>query len=191
MMMGSATPAPGELKPIASDEALDAELARLGEIERTLAKLGTEKAAAIAKAGRPFEDKATPLQTEEVFLRARIEAYSVANRERILASGKKEAEFPSGKVGWRMGQPSIEVAKDLEAKAIEAVKGVRGWYKRFVKVTEALSKRALGAATPDEKKALAKIKGIVFHEAKEAFWIEPAGGELATRPEAAPVTSDQ
>ena len=46
---------------------------------------------------------------------------------------------------------------------------MKGWYERFVQVTEKPSKQKIGAATDDEKKELARIRGIKFVPAGEKF----------------------
>jgi phage host-nuclease inhibitor protein Gam len=171
--------------PIASDDECASAIARKAEIDRDLARIESGKSAAVAKAGKPYEDRATPLLAEKAALEARIEAYSVANRDRILVPGKKHAEFPTGEVGWRDGRPSVEIDEANAHKIVAALKGIRGWYKRFVQVTEKPSKSKIGAATPEEKAKLAKIKGITFVPAKESFWIKPTGSELAERPQEA------
>lgn len=175
-----------ENDPIVSDPQADLAIARIGALSRDLARIETTKAELIAAATATAEAEATPLLAERNVLSAKVEAYCAANRARLAPEGKT-VEFASGLVAWRQTSGSIEIDKALESKIIDYFRSVRGFYKRFVRVTEAVSKRAIAAATPEEKAKLGKVKGIRFVPGEEAFSITPAGASdgLADRPEAA------
>lgn len=173
-----------EEQAIASDDQCAAAIAAIGVIDRELAGIETRKGAAVAAASKAAEEQATPLIGRRAELVARVTAWCIAERRRLTAEGGKTVEFATGKVSWKLGRESVQLPgeKPLQDKILAQLKGAR--LKRFIKISESISKQALLAATAAERKTLARIRGIVFVPAAESFSIEPTGAELADRPSA-------
>src|SRR5690606_22480753 len=114
-------------------------------------------------------------------LGAAIEAWCTAHRARLTGRGAaKTVAFATGSCSWRLGRPGVAIDETLKNKILAALK--RGRLSRFIKVSEAISKSAILAATDGERRKLATIKGIAFTAASEAFLIDPEGAELVARP---------
>lgn len=169
--------------PLTSDADCSNAIAVIGDIDRALRKIETDKSAAIARATAAAEDKATPLISRRAELEAKVTAYCAKERDRLTRDGEtKTVDFASGKVAWRMGRPSVEIDDGLKEKILDALGRIRGFYDRFTTVKTDIAKAKLLAATDAEKVKLGKIRGVRFVPGSEGFSIEPAGGELASRP---------
>jgi phage host-nuclease inhibitor protein Gam len=185
--------AESQATPIASDAACAEAIAEVGRLDRILAGIETRKSAAIAATTRRFEDEATPFLAAKAALTAGVKAWCDAERRRLTGGKGKTVEFPTGKAGWRKERDTVEIPDEVEAKIVEpakkailgALKRLVGFYAPFVTISVRLSKTAIKAiaATDAEAKAKLRDRGIVFVPGGEAFFIEPAGAELAERPQ--------
>jgi phage host-nuclease inhibitor protein Gam len=172
--------------PLASDAEAAADIARLGAIGHELARVETRKSEAVAAATKAAEDKATPLLAEKAALEKRVEAYCVAERARLTKKGEtKTVEFSTGAVSWRTGVETVEFDRTLKKNILLALRKIPGFLKRFTVTKVELSKTKMKAAIDTERAKLAKIRGVTFVPPGESFSIQPAGAELAARPEAA------
>jgi phage host-nuclease inhibitor protein Gam len=167
-----------ESATVESIEACAAAIAELGGLDRELAKRQSDLDAEVAKLKAKAEASAEPVKQIRAKLEAAIEAFCVTKRAELTDGGtRKFGEFTSGKVGWRQGQPKLEVDPERLNAIIAALEVKR--LKRLLRYKVELDARAI-LKEPDKIKGL---KGIRILPAAERFWIEPV--ELPLAPAAA------
>lgn len=97
------------------------EIRTLSDVERAIAQLG-QLQRDIDEIQRTFEQRVQALRADAVDrARARtnerdrlfnqLHAYARENRDDLLPRGKKSREFPSGTLGFRLGQPKVRLLK--------------------------------------------------------------------------------
>ena len=166
--------AASDIDELADDAACEAAIGRLGEIERELAKIEAAKSAAVARETSNAEAKATPLQSEQLVLTSRVEAFCVANRKRLTDDGrKKTVTFKSGEACWKKLRGRVVLDDTLLEKIVAALK--KKGLKRMIKVTETVIKTAV-INEPDKVKG---IRGLAIEEGAEAFSVTPIAAPLA------------
>jgi phage host-nuclease inhibitor protein Gam len=158
---------------ITCDDDCEAMIARLGVLDRDLARIATAKAEAIAKAAGKAETEATPLQGERAEIEKAVSLYCAANRARLLAAGGKTATFKSGEVAWRKGRDTVEIDETLTDKILAKLKDLG--LKHMIKFSEAIVKSAI-LRQPDKVKG---IRGIKIIDGAEEITIKPVSAELA------------
>jgi len=169
--MDSTAPSP---EPLADDAACAAAIARIGALDGLLTKISADKDAAVAAAAAKAEAKAAPLDAERARLAAAVEDYCDLNRARLTEHGTtKTAAFTTGECSWRKGADAVEVDSEQEKRIIARLKAMGKAFRRFVKITEAVSKTALKAATEEERRKLARLPGLAFKAGEERFAISP------------------
>ncbi|MBZ9936939.1 host-nuclease inhibitor Gam family protein [Mesorhizobium sp. BR1-1-16] len=161
---------------LADDESCAAAIGRMGELDRELALIATTKAEAVEKASTAAEKAAEPLITERSGLFVQVQAYCVANRQRLTDGGRsKTATFPTGSAAWRLGRLRVLVDSVLKDTIIATLKK-RG-LTDLVRVKEDLDLAAVGKARDKVK----RIKGISFEDPIEDFSVSPVTADLVER----------
>jgi phage host-nuclease inhibitor protein Gam len=171
-------PVPGH---IAGDDAAAAAVARIGAIERALAAIETRKARMTARVQAAAEHQATPLQAERQALFGQLEDYCDRARPRLTDNYRtKSVEFPTGICGWRETRGRV-VIDPVQKRTILAALKKR--FADFVRVKEEIDAQAIGIALRKDPKApVGKVPGISLEPPRDAFYVTPAGAELAERP---------
>ncbi len=161
---------------ITSDEACAVAIARVGELDRDLARIEQTKSAAVSRAAAEAEARAKPLQEERASIAARVFAYADEHRDRLTEGGKRQnAPFPSGKVEWRKGRPSVQAEPAALEKAIARIRAVG--LDRFLRVKTELDKVAIL-----KEPALLKehrVRGITIVPGEETVSVSPLAATLA------------
>lgn len=162
--------------PQTKEEAAGA-VARIGEINRELARREADLGDALARIKAEVEALAEPLRGELAAKTEGLRIWSEANRAALTAGGKvKSADLGTGVVGWRLRNPRVSMPKDV-ASLIERLKGLG--LQRFVRTKEEPNKEAMLA----EAAVARGVPGIKIGSEGEDFYVEPFAAELA---EAAP-----
>lgn len=169
------------MKQLKTAEECAAAIAAIGETDRELGKIQSDLDTAVTEAKEKAEEKAQPLDTQRAELVAQVEAYCTKHRDALTDNGKRKfAEFTSGKAGWQLGRPQLEVdpkKKDAIIKDLNSRKATR----KFLRITISLDQRAI-LKEPDAFKG---VKGLKFRKATESFYIEPVKQDLAGKQEVA------
>lgn len=125
---------------------------------------------AVVKAG--FEDQATPYREDIEALVEGVQAWAVANRDKLTQNGKRQsAELGTGSITWRQLPPKVTLRK--VSNVIENLKKLG--LTRFLRTKEEVNKDAM-LAEPD---AARLVPGVSIGSAGETFTVEPFEAELA------------
>lgn len=167
-------------------------LEEYGDISNSLVRIEADLDAAVAKARKPFDDLATPLQERADAIFEGLELYADANRKTLTEDGKtKTVKMAAGAFGWRTCPPSVAIESKLKAK--DVIKNILALVARLFKAEEKenrkLAETARGfirfkqevnreamLAAPE---LAAKVKGVSIVTDSEEFWIDPTQAELA------------
>lgn len=172
-----------DLRRLKSDTDCADAIGRCGEIDRDLKRIAADKDAAVAAAARAAEDAAEPLIVERQRLEAAIRAWCEKHRDRLTDGGRrKTAPFPTGECAWRKSRDTVDIDEARKDRIIAALKRMGDRFRRFVKVSETVSKTAIAGATDEEKARLKRVAGISFRPGAEGFSVSPVELPLAERP---------
>lgn len=156
------------------------QIGQIGEIDRKLAKIQTTLDKKTAAAKDKAESDAAPLIAEREKLVAKVETYCTGKRDELTENGRRKfADFPTGRVGWRKGRPSVDYPKDDAERIIAALK--KGGLKRLVRVTESVNVKAILDAGEKVQAKVTAIEGVTLVPAGESFYVDPVQLELANR----------
>ena len=145
-------------------------IARIGEIEREIARIELAMNDEIAKVKERFEAAAAPLRQNVDALTDGIMSWATEHRERLTGGGKtKTCDLPTGQFGWRTTPPSVRITG--EAAVIDALH--RRGLERFIRTKEQINKDAI----LNEPAAVRGVPGIALQQT-EQFFIEPFEAEL-------------
>jgi phage host-nuclease inhibitor protein Gam len=149
-----------------------AAIARIGELNRMLARREADLNDTIADLKESAEIDAAPIKAQVVALIQGVEVWAAANRDALTDGGKvKTADLGTGKISWRLRPPSVSVRKLEEVIANLKRLGLQ----RFVRIKEEVNKEAM-LAEPDVARTVA---GVTIGSAGEDFIVEPFETELA------------
>lgn len=151
-------------------EGAAAQLRRIGEVRRELARTEADMNDELAQVKEAWSTSAAPLQEELQALLGGLQAWCEANRDGIVAKGTKAADLGTGKVLWRLLPAKVNV-RGVEA-AIEACR--RLGLLKFIRTKEELNKEAMR----EEPVLAATVPGISVGSAGEEFVVEPFEAEL-------------
>jgi phage host-nuclease inhibitor protein Gam len=155
-----------------SREEAEAAIARMGDIQRDLARQQADYGdqAAALKAG--FEASSSPLKEEFEALRGRVQGWCEANRNALTQGGKvKFAQLATGEVKWRSLPPKVTIR--AAEKFLEECR--RLGLTQFMRTKVEPNKEVMLAEA-----ALAKtLPGVTIGSEGEEFAVEPYQPELA------------
>lgn len=163
---------PGEIRTILDVERA---VARLGQLQRDIDAIqrGFEQRVQALRADAV--DRARPLTNERDRLFDRVHAYAQENRDDLLPRGKKSREFPSGSLGFRLGQPKARLLKKAAF---------------IIAKLKALNLKALNLTDLIRTKEELDLKALIRHRARlkelelgelvrvtqdESFFVTPTG----------------
>lgn len=153
-----------------TQDAVAAAISEIGSAQRHRLRIEAQMNDQIASTKEHYETLAQPYNEKILELRAGVQIYCEANRDKLTQGGKvKFANFTSGEVKWRFTPPSVSV-KAVKA-TIELLR--KKGFGRFLRDKTEVNKDAI-LAEKDADKALAKagVAGITIGQ-KEEFVIEP------------------
>lgn len=123
-----------------SDEQAEAQIARIGVLEREIAAADVKRKGAVALLEEQLAAPTKPMVEEKAELIEGLRLWAEANRDRLTGNGKKKsAQLLTGKIAWTAGRKSLEIAGE-EAAVIAEIQ------KRIVRLTQKI------AATPEPGK---------------------------------------
>ena len=158
--------------PQSKDEAR-ASVARIGVLNRQIARDQASLNDKIAKLKEAAEVAAAPLQEEADRLTEGLKIWGEANRRELTGGDKtKTVDLGTGEIKWRLQPPKVTIRGGVEA-VIEACK--RLGLQRFVRTVEEPNKEAMRA----EAEIARTVPGVTIGSEGEAFVVEPFEVELA------------
>lgn len=93
-----------------SKEEAEAHIARLGDIQRRLARIQADYGDKAAALKAEAEAEAAPLKAEAEDIQTRVQGWCEANRDALTRGGKvKFADLTTGKVTWRNLPPKVSI----------------------------------------------------------------------------------
>lgn len=154
-----------------SREEAEADIARLGDIQRELARIQADYGDAAAALKGVAEESAAPLKEEAEALQLRVQGWCEANRNALTKGGKvKFADLATGKVQWRNLPPKVSI-RGVE-KFLEECR--RLGLSQFVRTKLEPNKEVMLAEA-----VLAKtLPGVSIGSEGEEFAIEPFQPEI-------------
>lgn len=169
-------------------------LEEYGEKSNALVKISADLDAAVAKARKPFDDIATPIQERLDAIFEGLQLYADANRKTLTEDGKyKTVKMANGSFGWRTCPASVEFKRGLKAADIvenilEKIKELWG-HGRGV-AADRTKARAMQAfirrkMEPNKDAMLAdqdlasEVPGVKIVTDAEIFFVDPTQAELA------------
>lgn len=155
-----------------SQQEAEADIARLGDIQRELVRIQADYGDAAASLKAVAEESAAPLKAEAEALQVRVQGWCEANRNTLTKGGKvKFADLATGKVQWRNLPPKVTI-RGVE-KFLEECR--RLGLSQFVRTKQEPNKDVMLAEA-----ALAKtLPGVTIGSGGEEFAIEPFQPEIA------------
>ena len=146
-------------------------IAKIGQINRDLARIGANMNDELAAVKARFEAMADPLRLQSEALTQGVQTWAEANRDSLTQHGKvKTADLTTGKIMWRMRPPSVRITgADAVLDALRRM-GLR----RFIREKEEVNKEAI----QNEPDAVADVPGISISQGED-FVVEPFEAELA------------
>ncbi|MDR0701291.1 MAG: host-nuclease inhibitor Gam family protein [Azoarcus sp.] len=153
-----------------NDQEASQHIARIGEIERELARVEIAMNDELSKIKERYEAAAAPLRQSAESLTDSLMQWASEHRERLTGGGKiKTCDLPAGQFGWRTNPPSVRVTG--EAAVIDALH--RRGLERFIRTKEQINKDAI----LNEPAAVRGVPGIAICQS-ENFFVEPFEAEL-------------
>lgn len=167
-------------------EACEAAIARLGEINRHLARIEARKSEQVAKVTAEAEEKAKPLQDERPALESLVKTYCETERETLTGGFRtKTVKLRTGEVGWREGQPRLTIDERSAVKE-QIIAKLRKLAGAFLRDKVEIDKTAIkNELVKNPKAPVGKIAGITLEPGTETFFIKPIEAPLADTPKAA------
>lgn len=153
-----------------SDAEASQHIARIGEIERELARVELAMNDELSKIKERFEAAAAPLRQNAEALTDGVMSWATEHRERLTGGKAKTCDLPAGRFGWRTNPPSVRVTG--EAAVLDALH--RRGLERFIRMKEQVNKDAI----LNEPAAVRGVPGITLCQG-ENFFIEPFETELS------------
>ena len=163
------TPAVAVKVPQRREDASGA-VARIGELNREVARLEADMNDELTAIKGRFEVQAAPLKAQVKALTEGLEIWCAAHRETIVAPGTKTADLGTGKVSWRLKPASVRIT-GVDA-VLESLQ--RLGLQRFIRTKQEINKEAM-QAEPD---AARLVPGVAIGSAGEDFIVEPFEAEL-------------
>lgn len=155
--------------PQRRDEAAST-LARIGEINRDVARLEADMNDELTAIKERFEAQAVPLKAQVKGLVEALQVWCAAHRDEIVAPGTKTADLGTGKVSWRVRPPSVRIKSVSDV--LDALKQLG--LQRFIRTKEEPNKEAMQA----EPEVVRLVPGVSIGSAGEDFIVEPFEAEL-------------
>jgi phage host-nuclease inhibitor protein Gam len=159
-----------------SKAELEADIARIGELERERARIQADLNDQVSKLVQASEEKAGPMAEQIATLFAGVQTYCEAHRDELTENRKaKTVNLSSGKVEWRLDPHSVVAPKSGKKfdALIEALKAAK--LDRFIRTEEVLDKVTI-LAERDTLPAIVKehsIKNLAVQQL-EQFAVIPA-----------------
>lgn len=156
--------------PQTKDDAA-ADIRKIGDVQRELARSSAEMNDAIAAITHNFQPRLDALNEQLKTLQDGVQGYCEAHRSELTDGGRvKTANLITGEVQWRQRPPSVSV-RGVEA-VIETLK--RLGFAKFVRTKEEVNKDAI-LNEPSEVRGVA---GITVVTGVEDFVITPFEREV-------------
>lgn len=154
-----------------SREEAEAAIARMGDIQRELARIQADYGDAAAALKAEAEASANPLNEEFEDLRTRVQGYCEANRNALTQGGKvKFATLATGEIKWRSLPPKVSI-RAVE-KMLEECR--RLGLNQFLRTKVEPNKEVMLAEA-----ALARtLPGVTIGSEGEEFIVEPYQPEV-------------
>lgn len=117
-----------------------------------------------------FAVEVSKLQAEKETLFNKLQVYAEANRENLFAN-RKSLDWQTGKLGFRVGNPSVVLVKGFKTE--QAINLLRKAGLPYTQTKLAIDKKAILGAK-DNPKVMAQVNdcGLVISQ-KESFFVEP------------------
>lgn len=149
-----------------SDLEAEAQLRRIGDLDREMIRLRTERDDAKAALDEAHGAAVAPLNDEIAALTAGLKTWAEANRQRLTQNGRvKHARLATGLIEWRRRPPRVTVkGADAVIAALEKA-GLHRFLRRRVEVNR--------EAVLDDPDAVRGIKGLSVGSAGEDFIAKP------------------
>lgn len=149
-----------------SREDVVRDIRKLGDVQRTVARMQTEMNDKIAAITEVYAEQMKPLEDDFKMLSAGIQSWCEANRDDLTNNGKvKSANLVTGDVCWRTRPPSVTI-RGMDS-VMETLKRLK--LERFIRTKEEINKEAI----LNEPKAVAGVAGIKVNSGIEDFSIIP------------------
>lgn len=154
-----------------SQDEAEAHIAKLGEIQRELARIQADYGDAAAALKADAERMAAPLKEDAEDLQVRIQGWCEANRSSLTKGGKvKFADLATGKIAWRALPPKVTIRK--AEVVLEACR--RLGLTQFVRTKREVNKEVMLA----EPELARTLPGVTIGSEGEEFAIEPFQPEI-------------
>ncbi|EDS5585792.1 host-nuclease inhibitor protein Gam [Salmonella enterica subsp. enterica serovar Saintpaul] len=159
-----------------SREQVIADIKEIGDIQRKLTRMETQKNDQIAVIVSKYTPDTEALNTKLELLKSGVQAWCSVNRNTLTSNGKtKTVKFTTGEVSWRTNPLSVNI-KGTKAVLEELIK--RKW-EQFISRKMDINKAAINdALKADEDADVGKLKGIIVNKDTETFFITPFEQEL-------------
>lgn len=158
--------APAVPVPQTREEA-DKLIGEIGAFQRDidLAKAAAEEKVAAVKAA--LEEEIGGKAAEMLAKFQAVMAFASANRDTLLEKGRKSVELSQGQLGWRLGNPTVKLARGVDEDSLVAT-FERLKLDDLLRVTTSLDRQAI----LKEPKRIEGIAGITV-EQDETFFVKP------------------
>lgn len=180
-----------------SDEQAEAQIARIGVLEREIAAADVKRKGAVALLEEQLAAPTKPMVEEKAELIEGLRLWAEANRDRLTGNGKKKsAQLLTGKIAWTAGRKTLEIAGDeadviaeIERRIVRLTRTIastenvlkgrqlteeREAFRAFLRETTALNR----AAMKDRPKIAETLDGVRIVTAAEAFDVKPLASQI-------------
>lgn len=99
-------------------EAANTLLGEIGTLQRQIDRIDLDLSEAVAALKKKAGDDAKPLADQVKAKVAALMAFATANRETIIPAGRKSVALSQGTIGFRLGNPTVKVAKGQDDAVI-------------------------------------------------------------------------
>lgn len=165
------TPAMGHNLVPQGREAAVAQIVRIGELGREIARRKADLNDALARIKEQAETASEPLRVEIRELTDGLQTWCEAHRNELTDGGRvKSADLGTGLVKWRLRPPKVTL-RDVEG--VIARLRLLG-LQRFIRTKEEVNKEAM----QDEPQVAREVDGVSVGSAGEEFIVEPFEVEL-------------
>lgn len=161
-----------------SREEAAAAVARIGAVNREIARAETAMNDEIAAIKQAAEAECAPLKEEVAATTEGLKIFAEANRATLTNQNRtKTVDLGTGTISWRTAPPKVKGVPRAKEAVAELVKKIKSLgLGQFVRVTEEVNREAMLA---DPERA-AKVPGIKIASEGEEFAVEPFEVTIST-----------
>lgn len=147
-------------------EAANVLLGEIGTLQRQIDRIDLNLSEAVAALKKTAGDEAKPLADQLKAKVAALCAYATTNRETIIPAGRKSVSLSQGVMGFRLGNPTVKVAKGQDEAVIATLErlGLTGLLRHVVELDREAILR--------DPATIAGLAGIGVEQV-ETFYVKP------------------